>query len=367
MKRYSVLLSVVVIGLSFLVIACSDGGSASSPTAAPTKPATTAEAPKDGSAVPTAAPTAAAAEKLDFPAKGKAITILVGYSAGGTTDVAARHLASFMEKDLGVPVEVVNKPGATSQIAYTELAKAKPDGYTLGVVILPAMVGTYVDPRREAPYTRESFQTIALHHLDTPGLIVVKSSSPYKTIKDLIDAAKANPGTITATTSGIGSTPHLAVLTVEQVTGAKFKIVHFDGIAEASAAFLGGHVDVDFTAGPSMLSYMESGEVRILGVQDKQESKYWPGVKTFESMGYPFYSTPYKGLCAPAGTPKEIVDRLSLSVKNATEDEEHRKNMDASKLAVHYMNPEEFASYWQEREAELIPVYERIIKESEDK
>ena len=78
------------------------------------------------------------------------------------------------------------------------------------------------------------------------------------------------------------------------MTGAKFKIVHFDGIAEASAAFLGGHVDVDFTAGPSMLSYMESGEVRILGVQDKQESKYWPGVKTFESMGYPFYSTPYK-------------------------------------------------------------------------
>lgn len=119
---------------------------------------------------------------INFPQKGKTIQILVGFAAGGSSDVGARILASGLEKELGIPVLVVNKPGASGQIAYTTLTQAKPDDYTIGNTNFPSAVVTYLDSARKATYSRKNFEPLTLHVID-PGLIAVKKDSPFKTLK----------------------------------------------------------------------------------------------------------------------------------------------------------------------------------------
>jgi tripartite-type tricarboxylate transporter receptor subunit TctC len=174
--------------------------------------------------------------KVSFPA-GKPITIIVPYAAGGTTDVGARLLAELLEKELSTPVQVVNKPGSASQVGLTELVNAKPDGYTLSYGVLPTIITHYLDPERRAPYTRENFQPVALHHL-VPAMLAVRTDSPYKTLNDLIEAAKANPGQIKVSDSGLMANPHLSVLLLERAAGVRFASVHFDGGAPSVTALL---------------------------------------------------------------------------------------------------------------------------------
>ena len=125
-----------------------------------------------------------------FPEKGRTLTHIVAYPPGGGTDVTARLLAPMLEKELGIQVQVLNKGGAGGQIGFTELVRSKPDGYTIGNLILPTVITTYLDPTRKAVFSRKSFQLLALQDND-PGIIAVKATGPFKTLKDLIDAAKA--------------------------------------------------------------------------------------------------------------------------------------------------------------------------------
>ncbi|MHB1161098.1 MAG: Bug family tripartite tricarboxylate transporter substrate binding protein, partial [Chloroflexota bacterium] len=123
--------------------------------------------------------------------------MIVPADAGGATDIGYRLLAPRMEKYLGTTVEVVNKPGAGTQVGVTELSKAKPDGYTIGVTLIPQTPTIYMDPERKAVFNRESFAPIGLHVFD-PGLIAVAPDSKYKTLKDVVDDAKANPEKVKA-------------------------------------------------------------------------------------------------------------------------------------------------------------------------
>ena len=145
-----------------------------------------------------------------FPQKGKAIQLLVHFTAGGSSDVGARILASGLEKELGTSVVIVNKPGANSQIGMTALAQARPDGYTFGTTNFPVAVTTYLDLERKAVYSRNSFQPLALHVAD-PNLFAVKANSPYKTLNELVEAAKAKPKTITIS-SGVLNDDQIAIL-----------------------------------------------------------------------------------------------------------------------------------------------------------
>ena len=184
-------------------------------------------------------PSTLAAEKVDFPQKGRIITVLIPYPPGGSTDVGARLLVPAMEKELGVPVQIVNKPGGGTQLGLAQLALAKPDGYTIGWTNVPSCLPTYLDPKRKATYARKDFQPIANVVVD-PAMIVVRADSPFKTTKDLIDAAKANPGTIKAATGGLLTSDHLQTMQFEKLVGVKFVMVHFDGTGPASTALLGG-------------------------------------------------------------------------------------------------------------------------------
>jgi tripartite-type tricarboxylate transporter receptor subunit TctC len=295
----------------------------------------------------------------DFPQKGKAIQVLVGFAAGGSSDAGARILASGLEKELGTSVLVVNKPGASGQIAYTALTQAPPDGYTIVNTNFPSSVVTYLDPARKATYTRKNFEVLALHVID-PGLIAVKKDSPFKTLKDLVEAARANPKKVRISTTGIQSDEAFGLLQFQRMTSVQLAMVHFSqGIAPAKTAFLGGKIDAFCGNVGDLLPQFKSGEVRILGIMDHEPSPFYPGVKTFEEQGYKLYSASSRGFAAPAGTPKEVVNILSGAIKKAVATEDHKKRMADMGLTIRYLDAAQYNKYWTEYETmlkELLPL-----------
>jgi tripartite-type tricarboxylate transporter receptor subunit TctC len=294
-----------------------------------------------------------------YPQKGKPIQLLVGYAAGSPTDAGARVMAAGLSEELGTPVVVVNKPGASGQLSYTTLSQSRPDGYTIGTVGFPSSVVTYLDPARQASYTRKDFQLIGLHVID-PVLLAVRPDSQFKTLKDLIEYAKANPKKVRIPTTGIQSDETFGLLQLEKLTGARFALVHFaQGGSAIMTAFLGGKVDVFCGNVGELLSQYKRGEVRILGIMDPQQSVFYPDVKTFEQQGYKISSASSRGFAAPGGTPKEIVDRLAAAMKKVVASEDHKKKMADLGLTIRYMDPAQYNQYWTEYEAtlkELLPI-----------
>lgn len=304
-------------------------------------------------------PTGAGA--AEFPIKGRPISIIVGAAAGGPNDVAARMLAPLLEKQLGTPVQVVNKPGAGWQVGTTQLTLSKPDGYTIGYAPIPTIITIYLDPDRKAVFNRQSFQMLATHVLD-PGAIAVRADSPFKSLKELIDAAKANPGKIKASHTGIMGDDHLAILQFEKLTGTTFAVVGFDSSSSAVNALLGGHIDVDFDNVGAFLSQTKGGAVRVLGIMDKAETRYYPGVKTLEAQGVKMVSSSTRTIVMPAGAPKEVVAVLSTAIRKAMDDLDHQKKMDELGFPLKYADPEQTAVIWDEMEAQVKPFVASVKK-----
>ncbi|MGE0223200.1 MAG: Bug family tripartite tricarboxylate transporter substrate binding protein [Acetobacteraceae bacterium] len=279
------------------------------------------------------------------------IQVIVSANAGGPTDVGARILASIMEKDIGQSVVVVNKPGAGAQLGLTELARSRPDGYTIGIVHMPGTNTIILDPDRKAAFNTDSFIMIINQVLDA-GVIWVKADSPYKTLGDLVAAAKQAPGKLSACTTGILSDDHLAILMLQEAADINFRIVHFDGAAQQFTAILGGHVDAAFDNVGSVRKRAQAGEVRVLAVMDKQRSKLMPDYPTTAEQGFPtVVSSSTRGYAAPKGTPPEIVKYLETHLKKAMETPEHMRRMEEVGLEVRIMTGEEYAKYFADQHA----------------
>lgn len=363
MKSLTLSLIYAVAVASLVVAGCAQASTPPTP-AAPSPIAAKAVEPTKAPAQPTKAPepakpTASPVQKVSFPEKGRAINLIVPWNAGGGTDIAARVLAPLMEKELGTPIQVINKVGAGSQVGITELVNSKPDGHTIAATSLPATNGLYLDARRQAIFSRKDFQPLVLQVAD-PGAIGVRPDSPYKTLKDLIDAAKAKPESIKAGATGIMSGSHLALLQVEKLAGVKFATVQFDGSAPAQTALLGGHIDLHFAFAGEFYSHVKSGQTRILGVMDKEESKYLLGAKTLEAQGYKLYWYSSRGYALPANTPSQVVDILATAAKKAIETEQHSSKMEEVGQPVRYMGPSEFATYWDQVDAQVKPLVELV-------
>jgi tripartite-type tricarboxylate transporter receptor subunit TctC len=296
---------------------------------------------------------AATPSKVDFPAKDKSITLIVPYPAGGGTDSSARFMANALEKEIGTRVMVLNKPGGAAQVGITQLATSKPDGYTIGYTNLPPAITTYLDPERKAVFSRKNLQPVGSQY-HVPYLVAVRADGPYKTLKDLVDAAKANPGKIKAGTTGLLGIGHLSLLKLERAAGIKFAAVHFDGGGPSTTAIVGGHVDVVFQ--PEVFPFYKSGQIRVLGVMAKEESKFYPGARPLEEQGYNVHSDVLGGISAPAGVPREIVDILTRAIKKVVETKEHQEMMEKLSQLAYYLNPEQFGKYWDDLEAEIKPM-----------
>ncbi len=310
---------------------------------------------------PGAAPSSLAAAPVNFPEKGRTITFIINQPPGGPTDLAFRLLSSVMEKDLGVPITIVNKPGATGQVGTTELIRSKPDGYTIGNTNLPSTLNNYLEPERKAVFGRKDLQQVANQVVD-PETLMVKADSPIKSVNDLVAAAKANPDGLRLGTSGLLGNNHMAAMLFQKAAGIRVRFVHFDGGAPAMNALLGGHLDAaDLTAG-TPTAHFRSGAIRYLAIMEKEPSPLFPGVPTLESQGYKVYFASSRGISVRAGTPPEVVEILAGAVKRAMESDTVKKKMEELGLVQRYMGPAEYTRYWDELEAQAKPLLEELLR-----
>lgn len=292
-----------------------------------------------------------------YPEKGKTIQIIVPFSPGGSTDVQTRIVAEFMARDLGVNVEVIDKPGAGSQLGLTQLATSKPDGYTIGATNNPTTMGTYMMPARKAVYNRLSFEPIGLFVFD-PETIAVKADGPYKTFKDLIDAARAKPRTVKATTNGMFSDDHMSIVIVQKAMDVKFATVHFDGSAEEVVALLGGKTDAAFMGMGATLAQTKAGTMRHLVIM--ADVSPVPGVPTLKEVGIDFVMGSSRGLSAPKGTPKEAIKVLSESLERAMKDPTVVQKITGMGTPIKYLNAADYAKFWENMEKQLAPTIDMM-------
>lgn len=309
-------------------------------------------APKAAASAPKAAELPPVPKVAGFPSR--PIRMIVNVSAGGSADIAARTLAPYLEKELGgANIQIVNKPGAGQQVGLQELAISKPDGYTLGLITLPAIVTIYLDPNRKAAFGFKDFQALA-QHVSEPIGIAVKADSPYKSVKDIVDAAKANPGKVRAGSTGILGANHLGLLQLEKLTGVKFATVQFNGGAENLAGLLGGNVDFASTIVGSWVPHAKSGQLRFLGIMDKDRSRFLPDVRTLDELGYPgIYSSSTRAFALPKGVRPEIVQVLEIALQRAMFNPEVLAKMEARNLVTRITGAAEFTQYWQQQEGQI--------------
>jgi tripartite-type tricarboxylate transporter receptor subunit TctC len=276
----------------------------------------------------------------------RSIRLLVGFAAGGATDVTFRKLGELASKQLGQPIIIENKPGAGATLAPSTMARSeKPDGYTIaaataGLLRYPYMQKVDWDPIKD-------FTWIA-------GLggysfaLAVNADSPLKNFGDLIAYAKENPGKVTLATAGAGTTMHLLAEALAGMAGIEITHVGYRGSSEAGTAVLGGHTMATVDAVGTILPYVESGKMRVLLSFDAQPTDWMPGVPTAKSLGYDLvYPAPY-GLVGPKDMPAPIVDKLYRAFKAAAESDEYRKLLDTLKQTEWHRGPREYEQWAKE-------------------
>ena len=279
--------------------------------------------------------TAAFAEYPDKP-----VEVVVGYSAGGGTDVMARTVAQFLEQELGDGASVVvkNMPGAGGQIGFTEVSEAAPDGYTLGTFNLPAALALTKD--RAADYDVDSFTYLA-NFVEDPNTITVAATSPFQTLEELIDAAEADPGAITLGLSSLGGNDHFAANMMQDASGAEFTLVPFKGASNARTAIMGGHV----AAGTMTLGQTSNfpDDLRVLAVLADERSAFRPDVPTAKELGYDVQMSSLRGIVAPAGLDEATTEQLLRALSAVNENPDFQAMMAEQGNPIAFMAGDDFA------------------------
>jgi tripartite-type tricarboxylate transporter receptor subunit TctC len=298
-----------------------------------------------------------------FPAPGRTVTVIVPFPPGGGSDMTARAVAPLLERELGVPVEIANRGGAGSQVGMTAVARARPDGYTIGYGLWPALVTIYMDPQRQAAFNRASFVPLAMHVVD-PGMIAVRADSPLRTLNDLVDAARQKPEQIRVSDNGLLIPEHLALLQIERQFGIRLAIAHFQGAGPAITALLGGHIDASAGALGPTLPHLRSGAVRVLALLDDQPSAFAPEIPTAASQGINVRTASARGFVAPSGTPPEVTRLLAAALQRAIESPEHQSRMRELGQPIRYLNPGQFDAMLDQMETDIRPVLEDALRQS---
>ena len=277
-----------------------------------------------------------------FPAQ--PIQLVIPF-APGDTDNMLRPFVEKMGEFLGQPVVLNYKPGAGGGVGAGFVAAAKPDGYTL-VGTSPGSIVVVPLANKDIRYTPESFTPIAA--LAEGGLmLVVASSSPWKTLKDLMENSKKNPGKVSFTSSGALGITHLLAEVLSKEAGVKWNHIPYQGSAPAITALLGGHVDMASTAIAPAQSHMKAGTLRPLAVFGETRLKAYPDVPTLKELGYNVGSPVLYGISAPKGTPKEVVDAIYIAAKRGVDkyNEQIAANLALFGAEIKLLGPDDYAAY----------------------
>jgi tripartite-type tricarboxylate transporter receptor subunit TctC len=299
----------------------------------------------------------AGATQATYPEK--PIHIIVGFPPGSQPDIVARLLGQALGKAMEQPIVIENVTGAAGNIAADRVAKAAPDGYTLGllsqthIVVNPSLYRLPYDPVKDfAPVSQVAV---------SPNLLVVNDAVPAKSVNELIALAKAQPGGLTFASSGSGSGTHMAAELFKSTTAIDIRHIPYKGVVAAIPDLLGGRVTMMFSPIPVVLPLVREGKLRALAVTSSRRSAADPEVPTIAESGYPgFEATNWYGLLAPAKTPTTIVSRLHLETVKALALPDLRGKLTDLGLEVIGNSPEEFAAAIKSE----TPKWAKVIKES---
>lgn len=284
----------------------------------------------------------------------KQITLVIQAAPGGASDTVSRTIAGIMEKKLKVPVVGVNKTGAAGSVAMSFVKSSKADGYTIGYVPVELAM---IKSLGYADVSPEDFDLLG-RAIVIPAAVTVRTDAPWKDIKEFIEYAKANPSKVKAGNSGTGSIWHIAAAILEEKTGVKLNHVPFEGAAPAVAALMGGHVDVVTVSPSEVLSGVNAGELKVLGVMGEERSKVIPDVPTLKESGIEASAVAWGGFAAPKGLPENVKSVLIEAVKEAINSEDFAKLTQQRGMDLAYLSPEDFKKYANEQFVmynELIP------------
>ncbi|BCN40430.1 MFS transporter [Alicycliphilus denitrificans] len=303
-----------------------------------------------------ALPLGAAAQ--NYPAK--PVTIIVPFSAGGTTDILARIVGQGLQTELGQPFVVDNRAGAGGNIGASLAAKAPADGYTLFM----GTVGTHAI--NQALYKKMPFDPVKdfapISRVATvPNLLVAHPSQPYKTVKELIAYAKANPGKVTFGSPGSGASPHVSGELFKSMTGTDLLHVPYKGSAPAMTDLLGGQISIMFDNMPSAIQHVRSGKLRPIAVTTAKRSPELPDVPTIAEAGVPGYEAmSWFGMFAPAATPKPVLDKLNAALVKVLNQPDVKKKIAEQGGDVVAETPAQFAAFIKAESAK----WGKVVKES---
>ena len=291
-----------------------------------------------------------------YPERG--LRIVVPFAPGGGTDVVARTLAQEMAKDLRVSIIIENRPGAGTIVGTQAVAVSAADGYTL-------LMGTFanaVNPslNTKLPYDpHKDFAPVALIARSF-NIVVVNPKSQIRTISDLIAAAKANPGKMTFGTFGAGTSAHLAGELFKDMAKVNLTAGPYKGAAPGITDLIGGQIDVMFTTVASAAPLVESGQLRAIAVTSAERSPAFPQLPTVAEAVPGYAAESWYGLFAPAGTPREVIDRLNMSAASAVQSEAFRKLSVNEGLVTVALPPEALERYFRAEEER----WRRVISEA---
>jgi tripartite-type tricarboxylate transporter receptor subunit TctC len=278
----------------------------------------------------------------NFPSR--PIRLVLPFAAGGLVDVPGRILAQKLSEALGQPVVVENRAGAGSSIGADNVAKSKPDGYTLMITSTTHVISANL--YKQLPYDSLRDFTAVMKLAEGPYVLVVHPALAVNSVADLVSLAKAQPGRIDYASSGNGSSQHLVAALFCAMSGAPLNHIPYKGSDRATQDIIGGQVKVGFVGTPIALPHVKSGRLRALAVSTARRSAEMPGVPTLAEAGVPGYeATIWMGLFAPAGLPREIVARLHGEVGRVLAAPEARAAIAATGLEVSLSTPEEFAAF----------------------
>jgi tripartite-type tricarboxylate transporter receptor subunit TctC len=291
------------------------------------------------------------------------ITMIVPFPPGGVADITGRPTAHVMGKLLKQSVVVQNKGGAGGSVGTAQAARSAPDGYTILMALSSISVLPVADrlQGRAPAYELDQFAPIALISAD-PTVLVVRADGPYKTLKDLVEAAKAKPGTINYGSSGVYGTLHVAMEIFADAAGIKLFHIPYQGGGPAVAALLGGQIDA-LASGPSAaIGQIKGGKMRALAVWGDKRLASLPDVPSMKELGYDATFYIWSGLFAPAATPSPILMTLRDAVRRTAEDPEFKEAMAKVETPIAYLDAPEFKTFLDKDAARLKVAVERIGK-----
>jgi tripartite-type tricarboxylate transporter receptor subunit TctC len=273
------------------------------------------------------------------------ILLVVPFTPGGSTDILARLLGQRLEGALKYPVIVESRPGAGGSVGVGSVARATADGHTM----VMGHIGTFaVNPALypKLPYdSMKSFEPVS-GIANVHNMLVVHPDVPAKSLQELIDYAKQNPGKLNYASGGIGSAAHIAMVALADRAGITMTHVPYRGTAPAVTDLLGGRVQLTFTGAPNLLQHVEAGSMRALAVSGSSRLKSAPNVPTVAESGFPgFEASQWYGILVPAGTPKAVVDRLNTEIRTAMAAPEIAERLSLEGAEVWTNTPAEFRDH----------------------